>query len=252
MTLTLYSHRLSQPSRAVEILLRELEMPYHWHEIDFANGETREPWYAQRINALQTVPAIGLAGDAGDDTPAFTLGESHAIMRYLCRTAEARDIAANWYPGDQQPWRTAQIDLWMAWHHNSVRRYDMFHAIMNLYQTLPMLKYEIQETVLKPLQDGLAKSLATLENQLQCQNTDQNTPTLCGGAHPTLADLTLVCELYQIVAVGYRFERYPQVTRWIDAVAERPCFTAVSEQIVEQGREIRDANGGYLDLNAFA
>ena len=87
MTVTLYAHRLSQPSRTVEILLRELDVPYHWQEIDFANGQTREPWFAQRINALQTIPALAVPADENSDgQPAFTLGESHAILRYLCRT----------------------------------------------------------------------------------------------------------------------------------------------------------------------
>jgi glutathione S-transferase len=255
MTVTLYAHRLSQPSRTVEILLRELDVPYHWQEIDFANGQTREPWFAQGINALRTIPALAVSVDEnGDGEPAFTLGESHAILHYLCRTARDRSIAGKWYPGDHDAARAAQVDLWMAWHHNNVRRYDMFHAIMNLHLTLPMLKYELQSTVLKPLQDSLKTALATLEQHLQRQNGDDApAPTMCGGEHPTLADLTIACELYQIVAVGYRFERYPQVAGWLDAMAQRPHFKNVSHEITEQGRAIRDASGGYLDLaSAFA
>lgn len=255
MTVTLYAHRLSQPSRTVEILLRELDVPYHWQEIDFANGQTREPWFAQRINALQTIPALAVPADENSDgQPAFTLGESHAILRYLCRTARDRSIARKWYPGDHDAARAAQVDLWMAWHHNNVRRYDMFHAVMNLHLTLPMLKYELQSTALKPLQDGLNPGLATLEQHLERQNAHaRSAATLCGGEHPTLADLTIACELYQIVAVGYRFERYPQVAGWLDGMAQRPHFKNVSHEITEQGRATRDASGGYLDLaSAFA
>lgn len=254
MPVALYAHRLSQPSRAVEILLRELDLPYEWHEVDFANGETREPWFTQRINALQTIPAIVVpAAECKVRETDFTLGESHAILRYLCRQAPNGSAAAAWYPGEADAERTATIDLWMAWHHNHVRRYDMFHDIMNLHLTLPMLKYELQSNALVPLQNALQPSLATLESQLAAQDDgDANTPTLCGGAQPTLADLTIACELYQIVAVGYNFDRYPRLARWLKTMAARPHFRQVSAEIDEQGRTIREASGGYLDLDAFA
>ncbi|MES1930803.1 glutathione S-transferase [Salinisphaera dokdonensis CL-ES53] len=253
MTISLYAHRLSQPSRAAEILLRELGIAYDWQEVDFANGETREPHFAEQINPFQTIPALVVSGD----DPDFVLGESHAIMRYLCRiAADAGGDAENaqhWYPGDRDARRSARIDQWMAWHHNGIRRYDMFHDIMNLHLTLPMLKYELQSTALKPLQDGLRSGLATLEAHFERQPQDTPAaPTLCGDAHPTLADLTITCELYQIVAVGYRFDRYPQVAQWLNGMAERDHFKRVSEEVLEQGRTIREASGDYLELDAFA
>ncbi|MES1947154.1 glutathione S-transferase [Salinisphaera sp. C84B14] len=248
MTLHLYAHRLSQPSRAAEILLRELDMPYRWHEVDFANGETRESWFARDINALQTIPALVVENESTGRTDT-SIGESHAVMRYLCRVARNRELASRWYPAE--PLAAAPVDTWMAWHHNNVRAYDMYHDIMNLHLTLPMLKYELQATALKPLQDGLHGSLATLDHKLAQQAASQ--PTLCGGAHPTLADLTLACELYQIVAVGYRFSGCPHVAGWLEGMAQRPHFTDVSQEIVEQGREIREQSGAYLDLEqAFA
>lgn len=251
MPLALYGHRLSQPSRTVEILLRELDAPYTWHTIDFANGETHEPWYAERINAFETVPAlVATPGPDGD----LRLGESHAIMRYLCRTTATRQAADAWYPGDHDPARAARIDQWLDWHHNNVRRHDMFHHIMNLHLTLPMLKREIQANLLKPRQDGLRQGLARLEQQLETSDSAAATrPTLCGDDQPTIADLAIACELYQIVAVGYRFDRFPGVQRWLNGVIERPHFRDVSETITEQGRTIREQDGAYLDLaSAFA
>ena len=251
MPLTLYAHRLSQPCRAVEILLRELGVDYDWQEIDFAGGETRQQWFAREINPMQTVPALAVSDPAGA-SGAFVLGESHAIMRYLCRTA-ASEAAPHWYPDRDDAARAARIDQWMAWHHNNVRRHDMFHHIMNLHRTLPMLKYEIQNTLLRPLQAGLNAGLARLEAHL-ARPTRQETPAmLCGHEQPTLADLTIACELYQIVAVGYRFHRYPRVASWLDTLAARPHFRDISAEIRDQGRIIHDESGGYLELEqAFA
>lgn len=255
MTISLYAHRLSQPSRAVEILLRELTLPYDWQEIDFANGEARADWFAERVNPLRTIPAVVVTGE--DERTDLALGESQAILRYLCRRAPDRELANRWYPGDEDPAHSARIDLWLAWHHGNVRAYDMFHDIMNLHLTLPMLKYELQAGALVPLQAGLSRGLATLEDHFERQaattQAGDRAPTLAGGDHPSLADLAIACELYQIVAVGYRFTRYPRVARWLDAMAEREHFRAVSEEIVEQGRTIREESGGYLDLDgAFA
>ncbi|MFG6668225.1 glutathione S-transferase family protein [Halomonas sp. HNIBRBA4712] len=247
MALTLYAHRLSQPCRAVEILARELGIDYDFHEVDFAGGETHTEWFAQ-INPLETVPALKVT-PATSDT--FSLGESQAIMIYFCRTADNRDTAQRWYPNDADTLTSARIDQWLAWHHANVRRFDMFHHIMNLHLTLPMLKREIQSTLLKPLQDGLAPGLATLEVQLERSNTSRAAPTLLGGEHPTLADLAIACELYQIRAVGYTFGRYPHVQTWLDALAEREHFKAVCGDIDAQGREVFEQSGAYLALGAF-
>ncbi|MCX2525382.1 glutathione S-transferase family protein [Larsenimonas rhizosphaerae] len=244
MTITLYAHRLSQPSRAVDILLRELGIEHTFHEVDFAGGETHTDWFTH-INALQTIPALWVDNHG---TPLY-LGESHAIMRYLCRTAADQEGAQRWYPGDADPARSARIDQWLDWHHGNVRRYDMFHHLMNLHQTLPMLKREIQSTLLTPLQDGLTPGLAMLEAHLSRQQ--QGTPALAGDGHPTLADLAISCELHQIMAVGYRFKNYPHVKAWLEAMAERPHAHAVGDRIRAQGHEIREQNSDYLALDAF-
>ncbi|GHB00932.1 glutathione S-transferase family protein [Modicisalibacter luteus] len=246
MAITLYAHRLSQPCRAVEITLRELSIDYGFHEIDFAGGETRMSWYAQ-INAFQTVPALEVT--QGDDGKGLVLGESQAIMMYLCRTAPDQEAAQRWYPGDQDAARAAQIDQWLAWYQGNLRRFDMFHHIMNLHLTLPMLKREIQSTLITSLQAGLNQGLATLEAHLERQQHDAHPPTALGDEHPTLADLAMSCELHQIKAAGYRFGRYPLVNQWLESMAERVHFRDVSKEVDTLGQEIREQSGAYLALD---
>ena len=245
MPITLYAHRLSQPCRAVEITLRELSIDYDFYEIDFAGGETRTSEYAE-INAFQTVPALVGDNDKGER---LTLGESQAIMMYLCRTAPDQEATQRWYPGDQDAMRTARIDQWLAWHHANLRRFDMFHHIMNLHLTLPMLKREIQNTLIAPLQAGLNQGLVTLEAHFERQHHDAHPPTVLGDEHPTLADLAMSCELYQIKTAGYRFGRYPQVTRWLEGMADRAHFRDVSKEVDTLGQEIREQSGAYLALD---
>ncbi|OHV08837.1 glutathione S-transferase family protein [Kushneria phosphatilytica] len=246
MPTTLYAHRLSQPSRAVEILTRELGIEVNFQDIDFAGGETRTEWFAA-INPFQTVPALVVESD-GQRLP---LAESQAIMTYLCRTASDRELAQRWYPGEHDVSRSARIDQWLAWHHGNVRRFDMFHHIMNLHMTLPMLKREIQATLLQPLQEGLRPELATLEGHFKRQQASAYPPTLLGDKYPTIADLAMGCELYQLRAAGYRFDGYPRVAAWLAGLAEREHFRAVSKEIDAQGREIREQSGEYLALDTF-
>lgn len=248
MSITLYAHRLSQPSRAAEILLRELGLEYDFQEVDFAGGDTRTEWFTA-LNAFQTVPALVVESE-GDEAP-LHLAESQAIMSYLCRTAPEASLARRWSPGDQDPARSARIDQWLSWHHNNVRRFDMFHHIMNLHLTLPMLKREIQATLLEPLQQGLRLGLTTLERHFESQQADGHPPTLLEEAHPTIADLSLGCELYQIKAAGYRFGAYPRINAWLDGLAAREPFKAVSEEINALGREIQRQESEYLALDAF-
>lgn len=247
MPMTLYAHRLSQPSRAVEILARELGIEYTFHEVDFAGGGTRTEWFGA-INPFQTVPALVVDSEG----EALNLAESQAIMMTLCRTAADQDTAQRWYPGEQDIPRSARIDQWLAWYHANLRRFDMFHHIMNLHLTLPMLKREIQATLLKPLQDGLKPALATLEAHFNRQQRSDHAPTLLFEEHPTIADLVMGCELYQIYAAGYRFGGYPQVTAWLSGLAARAHFTAVSEEVVALGQEIQEQSGAYLALDAFS
>ncbi|MES1924879.1 glutathione S-transferase family protein [Salinisphaera sp. T31B1] len=255
MTPILYAHRLSQPCRAVEILLLELGAAYRWHEIDFAQGETRTRWFREQVAGQQTVPALAIPpGDDGHMSKGFVLAESHAIMRYLCRTSQAQDIAQRWYPDRQDPVGAARTDQWMAWHHGHLRRYDMFHDIMNLHLTLPMLKSEIQALRLRPLQTRLNESLSHLDSCLgQPATASGATRYLNDSDHPSIADLSMACELYQLVAVGYRFDRYPNVCEWLKRISRRTHFAAVSQAIAEQGHTIGEDNASYLDLdNAFA
>ncbi|MCM2973296.1 glutathione binding-like protein [Larsenimonas suaedae] len=74
---------------------------------------------------------------------------------------------------------------------------------------------------------------------------------LPGGEHPTLADLAIGCELYQIKAVGYRFGAYPRINAWLSELAARPHFSAVSEEIDALGQEIKTQESDYLALDAF-
>jgi glutathione S-transferase len=74
MSLTLYFHPISQPSRAIHAALLLGKVEFTPKVIDIMKGEQKTPEY-KAINPAQQVPAI----TDGD----FGLFESHVILRYL-------------------------------------------------------------------------------------------------------------------------------------------------------------------------
>lgn len=245
--ITLFGHRHSQPSRAVEVTLIEMGIPYKLHEIDFTMGETRMQWFLE-MNPNHTIPVL-----RDGET---VLYESHAIMRYLCRkkSAHAGDNISLYPFADVS--RCAVIDQIMSWHHANVRQpsSDMFHYLISIHKTLPMLKYELQDLQMRPLQKKLRTALKTIN---ECYLDDSDEPVLCtpGGGRDkiTLADITVGCELYQLLCAGYTFDGYPRVRRWLTrTLAERDSFRKTSDQVIELGKEIHDQTGKYLDLDAFS
>ena len=75
--ITLYWNLMSQPSRAVKALLIAGNIPHKEVTLDLLKQETKGEDYTQ-INPKQVIPFI----KEGD----FGLGESNAILKYLCNT----------------------------------------------------------------------------------------------------------------------------------------------------------------------
>uniref|UniRef100_UPI00356712B1 glutathione S-transferase N-terminal domain-containing protein n=1 Tax=Immundisolibacter sp. TaxID=1934948 RepID=UPI00356712B1 len=82
VTLDLYGHSWSAPSREVRILCAELALDYRFIEVKQAEAGDYLP---EALNPACKVPMIDEGG--------FILGEAHAILRYL---AAGHDTAGAW------------------------------------------------------------------------------------------------------------------------------------------------------------
>ncbi len=83
-------------------LLDELTIPYHRIDAGGAFGRTRDADYAA-MNPNATVPTLVMPHG-------YTLWESHAILRYLCRTQPGGNA---FYP--EAPEARADAERWMDW-----------------------------------------------------------------------------------------------------------------------------------------
>ncbi|XP_075881600.1 glutathione S-transferase theta-2 [Nelusetta ayraudi] len=192
--LEVYLDLLSQPCRAVYLLLHACKIPHTVRTVALRKGDHRTPEFT-KLNPMQKVPVIVDNG--------FVLTESDAILKYL---ANKYDVPDHWYP--RQPERRAKVDEYTAWHHSYTRP----HAA----------RVFIQE-VLIPRQTGsqvdeqrVSRSLSQLEETLDQLETMflGRQPFLCG--HDiTLADLLAICELMQPLGGGRDvLQDRPQLQRW--------------------------------------
>ncbi|XP_042277477.1 glutathione S-transferase theta-2 [Thunnus maccoyii] len=192
--LEVYLDLLSQPCRAVHILLNCNNIPHRVRTVALRRGENRTPDFT-KMNPMQKVPVM-----VDDD---FILTESDAILKYL---ATKYDVPEHWYP--RKPERRARVDEYTAWHHSNTRP----HAA----------KVFILE-VLLPAQTGsqveegrLIRALSQLDDTLDKLESMflRRQPFLCGD-DITVADLLAVCELMQPLG-GARdvLQQRPQLQRW--------------------------------------
>ncbi|KAG7218326.1 hypothetical protein INR49_020466 [Caranx melampygus] len=176
--LEVYLDLLSQPCRAVHILLNCTRIPHRVRTVALRKGENRSPGFT-KLNPMQKVPVMVDNG--------FVLTESDAILKYL---VTKYNVPEHWYP--RQPERRARVDEYTAWHHSNTRP----HAA----------KVFILE-VLLPAQSGspvdevrLVRALSQLDDTLDKMESMflQRQPFLCGD-DITVADLLAICELMQPV-----------------------------------------------------
>lgn len=189
-----YLDLLSQPCRAVHILLNCNKIPHTVRTVALRKGEQRSPEFT-KLNPMQKVPVMEDNG--------LVLTESDAIMKYL---ATKYDIPEHWYP--RQPERRAKVDEYTAWHHSNTRPHAARVFILEV-----LLPTQTGSQVDK---DRLSHALSQLDDTLDKLESMflRRQPFLCGD-DITLADLLAICELMQPLGGGRDvLEQRPQLQHW--------------------------------------
>ncbi|PIN09773.1 Glutathione S-transferase [Handroanthus impetiginosus] len=202
MELKLYVDRLSQPSRAILIFCKANGIEFEEVKVEFTKKETFSPEFTE-INPMQQVPAI-VHGD-------FKLFESHAILIYLASAFPG--VADHWYPADVR--KRAKIHSVLFWHHSNLRRGAVgyiFNSAITIISGQPVNLQAAAEG-----EKLLLESLAKIESYwLQGDG-----PFLLGNEKPSIADLSLVCEIMQLEAAD-ESERerilgpHKRILKWIE------------------------------------
>jgi len=200
MSLKLYGNLLSQPVRAIFLLLKANGIPYEFKFVDMAKGEHLSEEY-KKLNPLKKVPVI--------DDDGFILRESVGILRYLCREKNVQD---HWYPEDSK--LQAKVDEYLEWQHLDTRlNCSMYFQSKYL---IPLLKGEPpNEARVAEFEKRMKGTLELIENLWL-----KDTPYLTGDKI-TIADLLGVCELEQPRMAGYDARtEYPKIAAWMERVRQ--------------------------------
>ncbi|CAJ1937456.1 unnamed protein product [Sphenostylis stenocarpa] len=241
--LTVYADRMSQPSRAVLLFCRLNAIDFEEIKVDISKRQHLSSEFRE-VNPLQKVPAI-VHGN-------FNLSESHAIIVYLNSA----------FPGIAEHWR-AKINSAMDWHHSNLRQGTVSYVINTVLG--PATGRPLNPNAAAEAEKVLISSLSNLEDIWL--NGDGR--FLLGGSQPSIADLSMVCELMQLEVLDEKdrsriLSPYKKVLQWIEdtRAATNPHFEEVHNilyrakkkfeqqrsRVAETGTEPSNKIGGHSKM----
>ncbi len=198
VTLDLYGHPWSAPTREVRILCAELGIEHRFVEVKQAEAGNYLP---EALNPACKVPMIDEGG--------FILGEAHAILRYL---AARHDTAGTWYPAVIE--LRSKVDQWLDW--QALRLGRLAAELLRQRRFRPGAPDAVACAEAERL---LALILPELDMELKA------TPFVCG-QHPTLADIAIFTSVDYLRLAGFDSGRFTGLGRWFDVCAARPTWAA--------------------------
>ncbi|EPS65585.1 hypothetical protein M569_09192 [Genlisea aurea] len=202
MCLKLYADRMSQPSRAVIIFCKMNGIEFEEVRIDLSKRQNLTPEFIE-INPMKKVPAL-VDGR-------FKLFESHAILIYLASVFPG--VADHWYPADL--FKRAKIHSVLDWHHLNSRQAGSY--VLNS-TIAPALGWPHSAVATAEAEKALSASLEKLESFW----LEGSGRFLLSSSQPSIADLSLVCEMMQLETVNEKdreriLSPYKRVQKWIEA-----------------------------------
>lgn len=176
----------------------ELALGYERRDAGGAFGVVDTPPYRE-LNPNALVPTI--------EDDAFTLWESHAIVRYLA----AKHGAGSLWPHDLH--RRADADRWMDWKHTT-----FWPAIRTLFLGLIRTAPEMRDA--KALEESRLKTAEVL----RIADAKLAWHEYLAGDALTMGDIALGCGIWRWMALPIERPALPNLQRWFDALARRPAY----------------------------
>ncbi|KAJ4823221.1 hypothetical protein Tsubulata_004481 [Turnera subulata] len=179
-------------------------------KVDISKDDNLSPEY-EEINPMRQVPAI-VDGS-------LNLFESHTILRYLASLFPGD--ANHWYPAD--PRKRARIHSLLDWHHSNLRLGSTGYAQNN--ESSALLGFHPNPEKAAKAEKLLLSSLYKIETVW----LEGSGPFLLGANQPSIADLSLVCEIMQLQDHIRILSPYKKVQQWMEDTikATQPHFDEV-------------------------
>ncbi|DAZ98752.1 TPA: hypothetical protein N0F65_003808 [Lagenidium giganteum] len=209
MSLKLYGHLISQPTRSVAWALTIKGVGYELVPTFPSKGDTKKPEYL-KVNPNGLVPVI----KDGD----FTLFEGNAILTYLADKHKWTDL----YPTEIKA--CAKVNEYLHWHHTHARHGTPRVLIPYIHQATGNTTSEDLELIANR-EKTIGHFVGLIEKFL-------TTPYLAQSSHLTLADLSCYCELDQLEAMEvFDFSRYPKTAEWMKRMKDVPHHDKIRQPL---------------------
>lgn len=225
----LYGVPFSQPVRAVMWLLIYKGTPF---TMKLTNPGSKGDRGSRNRAYLEKNPAGTIPMIEEPDT-GFTLAEAHAIMAYLCNKNGWTDV----YPSE--PRARSRVDWYLHFHHRNVRNASVglvaprVREDLDIPQAIQDNANSILKSALRAIDGGWLRDREYL-----------------AGDRVTLADFAAYVEIGQLQPKFNNlldFSPYPNVTRWLKAMAEVEGHDDVHTALVELG----DISQAYPSLDTL-
>ncbi|XP_014360250.2 glutathione S-transferase theta-1 [Papilio machaon] len=195
MALKLYYDLMSQPSRALYILLKATKCNFESNYVDLRKGEHYTEGFS-KINRLQKVPVI--------DHNGLLLSESVAIINYLSREGV---IPETLYPRDSRT--RALVQEYLEWQHVGLRLHCAMYFRVKYLDPILLGRTPSEEQI-KGYEERMVSALQLLETKWLGRGTD-----FIVGNNVTVADLWAACELEQPRMAGFDAkDKFPNIATW--------------------------------------
>ncbi len=201
----LYDYELSGNCYKVRLLLGVLGIPFERIELDFYPGrEHKRAWFLS-INPLGQLPVI--------DDRGFILRDAQAILVYL---AGRYDPTGLWCPREDAA-ALARVVMWLGF----AESLTASAGAARLHDTM---FYELDIDKSRAAAHALFR---VLDEHLWFAE-QQGEDWLCGGSHPTIADIA--CFPYVMLSEEGGISRlpYPAIRRWTDRIERIAGFTPMT------------------------
>ena len=190
----LHGFKKSGNSHRAELMLRLLDLPFEFREVDLARGEQKTEAF-RKLNIFGQVPVI--------DDGGVIVADSSAILVYLARKY---DPAGLWLPEDAEA--AARIQRWLSVAQGPLingparaRLFNVFNAPVDHAQA----------------KDIAEKLFATLEKAL-------GGVSFFVGPRATIADVALYSYTAHAPEGGVSLEPYPIIRAWLGRIEALPGF----------------------------
>jgi glutathione S-transferase len=197
--ITLYGFKQSGHSHRAELMLRLLELPFSFQEIDIFAGAQRVESF-QRLNPFATVPVI--------DDDGTVVADSVAILVYL---AHRYDPDRVWLPVD--PAVAAQVQRWLS----AAQGWLAFGPA----RARVVLKFGGTHDI------AVAQALA--HRLFQVLEAELAPRSFLVGDTPTLADVALYSYTSVAPEGGVDLAPYPAIQSWLKRVEGLPAFEGMPQ-----------------------